>query len=255
MLILYTTLLNAFYRARFGAPPDLSADGDGDCRGLVLVADGCGGLELCGMSLRYVMGAMRAPHAVRLVPWGHGFGRWHADLTNVANREAKGRVIADEVATFRAGHPGAPVFLVGKSGGSGLMIRALELLPVDVVERVVLLSPAVSPTYDLSRALHAVRREMVVFWSPLDVIFLGLGTRVFGTIDRVRTVSAGLVGFRVPGGLDAPARAPYAKLRQVRWRPAMARTWYFGGHLGPDGPAFLKKYVVPLLQVAEGPAR
>ncbi|MBV8609302.1 MAG: hypothetical protein JO034_17840, partial [Singulisphaera sp.] len=57
--ILYTTLLEAFYRARFGAPPDLSADGDG--RGLVLVADGCGGLELCGMSLRYVMGAMRAP--------------------------------------------------------------------------------------------------------------------------------------------------------------------------------------------------
>ncbi|MBV8230155.1 MAG: hypothetical protein JO329_09265, partial [Planctomycetaceae bacterium] len=68
VLILYTTLLEAFYRARFGVPPDLSADGDGDGRGLVLVADGCGGLELCGMSLRYVMGAMRAPHAVRLVP-------------------------------------------------------------------------------------------------------------------------------------------------------------------------------------------
>ncbi len=37
---------------------------------------------------------------------------------------------------------------------------------------------------------------MVVFWSPLDVFFLGAGTCVFGTTDRVRTASAGLVGFR-----------------------------------------------------------
>ena len=39
---------------------------------------------------------------------------------------------------------------------------------------------------------------MVVFWSPLDVFILGAGTRVFGTADRVRTASAGLVGFRTP---------------------------------------------------------
>ena len=45
---------------------------------------------------------------------------------------------------------------------------------------------------------------MVVFWSPLDVFVLGLGTRVFGTIDRVRSVSAGLVGFRGGPG-EAPA--------------------------------------------------
>ena len=40
----------------------------------------------------------------------------------------------------------------------------------------------------------SVRREVVVFWSPLDVFILGLGTLIFGTIDRVRTVGAGLVG-------------------------------------------------------------
>ena len=78
---------------------------------------------------------------------------------------------------------------------------------------------------------------MVVFWSPMDVLVLGFGTRVFGTIDRVRSVSAGLVGFR----------GDRAKLRQVRWQPSMARSGYFGGHVGPDSPAFLRKYVVPLL--------
>ena len=39
-----------------------------------------------------------------------------------------------------------------------------------------------------------------------------------------------------------------AKLRQIRWRPGMAATGYLGGHVGPDCPAFLRKYVVPLLR-------
>src|SRR5205823_1991408 len=104
-------------------------------------------------------------------------------------------------------------------------------------EAAILLAPALSPDYDLTRALEAVRREMVVFWSPFDVFVLGLGTRVFGTIDRVRSVSAGLVGFR----------GEWPKLRQVRWRPSMASSGYLGGHVGPDSPAFLRRYVVPLL--------
>ena len=55
------------------------------------------------------------------------------------------------------------------------MVKALEDLPIGSVEAVVLLAPAISPDYDLSKALKAVSREMVVFWSPLDVIVLGAG--------------------------------------------------------------------------------
>ena len=118
------------------------------------------------------------------------------------------------------------------------------------VERVVLLAPALSPGYDLTAALRAVRREIVVFWSPLDVIVLGAGTRLFGTIDRVKTVGAGLVGFQVPRSVtstDVARGREYGKLRQVRWQPRMAASGYFGGHMGPDSPLFLRKYVVPLL--------
>ena len=39
--------------------------------------------------------------------------------------------------------------------------------------------------------LNAVPHEIIVFWSPRDVIVLGVGTRLFGTIDRVRTVAPG----------------------------------------------------------------
>ncbi|MEJ7637998.1 MAG: alpha/beta hydrolase [Singulisphaera sp.] len=247
--MLYSTLLSGLYRAYYGKPAALPAEREDT--GLVLVADGVGGLDLCGTALRHVIGSAGEPCVVRIVPWGHGLGRWHADLTNAANHDAKGRGLAVEVAEFKARRPGAPVFLVGKSGGTGLVARALERLPEGTVEAAVLLAPALSPGYDLTRALRAVRREMVVFWSPMDVFVLGLGTRLFGTIDRRRVVSAGLVGFRRPEALDEQGKAQYAKLRQVRWRPVMARTGYLGGHVGPDSPAFLRRYVVPLLRVGD----
>ena len=225
-------------------------------RGLVLVADGIGGLELCGIALRSVLRAERVPYVIQLFRWGHGMGRWHADLTDAVNRDTKAKLIAETIRQFKMAQPSDPVFIVAKSGGSGVVVKALELLDEQTVERVILLAPALSPGYDLARALRAVGREMVVFWSPLDVLILGAGTRLFGTIDRVKTVSSGLVGFRIPpvDDSDETTTLGYAKLRQVRWRPVMSATGYFGGHLGPDSPLFLRKYVVPLLRVEESPS-
>ena len=224
-------------------------------RGLVIVADGVGGLDLCGISLRYVVAAQKLPLAVEFVPWGHGRGRWLADLTNVANRDSHARLLAERVRSFKTERPLDPIFLVAKSGGSGVIVKALELLDEQQVERAVLLAPALSPAYDLSNALRALRREMVVFWSPLDVIILGAGTRVFGTVDRIKTSSAGLVGFRVPvpASPNDNKGQQYDKLRQIRWRPRMAASGYLGGHFGPDNPLFLRRYVVPLLRIAETP--
>lgn len=247
--MVYSRLVKTCFRALYGEPPDLSQGCEG--WGLVLVADGVGGLDLCGTALRYVIGAEKLPYAVKLVPWGHGWGRWHADLTNSVNRDAKARAVAEEVQTFRDKSPEAPVFLIGKSGGTGVVVKALEGLPGDTVDVAVLISPALSPGYDLTDALRAVRREVVVFWSPWDVFVLGAGTRIFGTIDRVKTVSAGLVGFHPGPPPTDGQRSQYDKLRQVRWRPTMASTGYFGGHVGPDSPAFLRKYVVPLLRAAD----
>jgi pimeloyl-ACP methyl ester carboxylesterase len=256
-------LVEPLFRLFYGRLPVL-AEADGPevdvarpC-GLVLVADGVGGLDLCATGLRYVSGAERLPCVVEVVRWGHGIGRWFADLSDVSNRDRQAALVAEAVRRFQADRPGDLVFLVGKSGGSGVVIKALEQLDPESVERVVLLAPALSPGYDLTRALRAVRREVVVFWSPFDVIILGAGTRLFGTIDRVRSVGAGMVGFVVPGPDDPNDEKirQYAKLRQIRWRPRMASTGYLGGHFGPDIPRFLRKYVVPLLRAGDAePAR
>jgi Alpha/beta hydrolase of unknown function (DUF900) len=280
MISLSQLLVEPFYRLIFGRPiadslPLVQADRPGEPttpnaagrdtemaesrrRGLILVAGGVGGFDLCGVALRYVLPAEGLNYAIHVLPWGHGFGRWFADLSNVSNRDIKATLMAEAVRQFRTSQPDDPVFLIAKSGGSGVVVKALEQLEEKSVERVIFLAPALSPDYDLTRALHAVCRELVVFWSPLDVFILGVGTRVFGTADRVRTASAGLVGFRIPPSPALGGSHPdgqYAKLRQVRWIPRMAATGYLGGHLGPDSPVFLKNYVVPLLRTETDDAR
>ncbi len=252
MSLFTSHLVEPLYRLFFGRPPDSGGDAT-RARGLVLIADGVGGLDMLGTGLRFVAGAERLPYTVGVVSWGHGFGRWFADLTDAANRDRQAGLVAEAVRSFQSAQPDDPVFLVGKSGGTGVMVKALEELDEESVERVVLLAPALSPGYDLTPSLRAVRSDVVVFWSPYDVIILGAGTRLFGTIDGVRSVGAGLVGFVTPGPDDPdPERIrQYAKLRPVRWEPRMASTGYLGGHFGPDSPIFLRKYVVPLLRVGD----
>jgi Serine aminopeptidase, S33 len=220
-------------------------------KGLVVVIGGVGGLDLCGFSMRRLARAGRLPCAVEAIVWGHGLGLWHADLTDVVNHDRQAGRVAEKVGGLRRDRPGEPVFLVGKSGGAGVAVRALERLDAESVERAVLIAPALSPRYDLTAALRAVRREIVVFWSPLDLVILGAGTWLFGTIDRVRSVGAGLVGFALPGRdePDAERVRQYAKLRQVRWRPSMVGLGHLGGHFGADQPWFLRKWVVPLFGV------
>lgn len=242
---MYTRLLTLFYRALLGKPIEVP---EGDAEALILIADGVGGLDPCTFGLRHVVGRDGATPLVRGVSWGHGWGRWHADLSNVTNHREQSAALAEQVMAWRADHPGHPAFLVGKSGGTRIVVGALEALPEGAVDAVVLLAPALSPVYNLSRALRAVDSEMTVFWSPLDVVILGVGTLLFGTVDRVHSVGAGLVGFQVPTDLDDEGKRQYAKLRQIRWRPEMASSGYLGGHLGTDHPAFLRKYIVPLLR-------
>jgi pimeloyl-ACP methyl ester carboxylesterase len=242
--MLYSSLLGKLFRTIHGPVP--AGPEPGTETGLVLLADGVGGLELCGMGLRYAAARAGLNYKIHVAKWGHGFGRWHADLTNVSNHDAQADALVSEINEFKREHPNEPVFLIGKSGGTGVVAKALERLPEDTVERVILLSSALSPEYDLTQALRAVRHEMVVFWSPLDLFVLGLGTQIFGTVDRVNVASAGLVGFRPPATADL---RQYEKLRQVKWNSEMIPTGYLGGHVGPDSPAFLQKYVVPLLQM------
>ncbi len=241
--MLITGLIRGVYRLLMGKPPRVEPERKDV--GVVFTADGVGGFDLCATSLEYLTPLLDPPVEARTLVWGHGPTRWFADLTRRENVLAQGERLAREVEVVRHERPGVPIYLVGKSGGSVVIVAALERLPSESVEAVVLLAPALSPDYDLGRALDAVRRELVVHWSPYDVVVLGIGTSLFGTIDRKHAAAAGQRGFDV----DKLTPERRAKLRQVRWRPEMMRVGYFGGHIATDNPLFLKKYVTPLLRV------
>src|SRR5689334_17891094 len=66
-------------------------------RGLVLVLGGVGGLDWCGFNMRRVARASRLPCAVESFRWGHGFGRWYADLTNVAHGGLQAARVAEAI--------------------------------------------------------------------------------------------------------------------------------------------------------------
>jgi hypothetical protein len=123
----------------------------------------------------------------------------------------------------------------------------VSALPPDSVERMVLLAPAVSATYDLRPALASCRRGVDVFYSGRDWAALGIGTALVGTADRRWSAAAGRVGFRPVA--DCPGdQALFARLRQHPWHPCVTWAGNAGGHYGGYQPAFLRAYVLPLLR-------
>ena len=162
-----------------------------------------------------------------------------------ARNEAQAQVVADLLTKQFRAHPERPIHLVCHSGGSGPAAWALERLPADVkVASFVMLAPALSPTYDLSKALARVTGAAYCFYSERDDLVLGTGTKLFGTIDGERVDAAGRVGFRRPDGGDAAA---YAKLVNTPYDAGWARYGHVGGHIGCMGTPFVQAIVAPLM--------
>ena len=90
--------------------------------------------------------------------------------------------------------------LVAQSGGAGVAVFAVEALPPGaMVDGVVLLGEALSPTYNLAKALAKTRKGILNSHSSKDSVILNWGTHLFGTTDRQFTRAAGCAGVRDSG--------------------------------------------------------
>jgi len=216
--------------------------------GVVFVIDGVGGLDFMGKAAKWALPRAGVQHEIREFDWQHGKGKILKDLQDTERVVQKAHELAACIRLAKADNPGRPIYLLAKSGGAGLALAAAEELPPATLERIVLLSSAVAPNYDLRAALKATKREVVSFYSPLDKIVLGWGTRQFGTIDRVHSESAGLGGFVTPPLTNAEDQALYARWVQLPWSPRMVWQGNLGGHLGTSMPAFVGKEVAPWLK-------
>jgi hypothetical protein len=132
------------------------------------------------------------------------------------------------------------------------MTWALEMLPDEVkVESVLMFAPALSPQYDLSKALSHVKDKLYVFSSPYDFVVLSTGTRMFGTMDGVRCDAAGYKGFVKPDAGDADQ---YKKLMPQPYQRAWAmRYGNFGSHICGMRTKFVKEYVSKILLTGKPP--
>jgi hypothetical protein len=216
--------------------------------GVVIVVCGIGGIDFVALSSQWALPRAGVRHEIREFSWTHGKGRLLRDLQDTQHCLRKGDELAEEVRKIKAQDPDRPVYLVGKSGGTGIILAAAEQLPPQTLERIILLSPAVAPSYDLRRALSATKHQIVCFFSPYDQLVLNWGTSQFGTIDRYYGASAGLRGFVIPTDQSALDRALYDRLVQVKWTPGMILEGNLGIHIGTSMPAFVAKEVAPWLK-------
>jgi hypothetical protein len=147
------------------------------------------------------------------------------------------RAITEQART----HPDAPIHVIAQSGGCLVTVRALERLPKGMaIHTAVLIAPSISPAYDLALAAGRCTGRLIAVGSPGDFMFLGLGTTVFGTSDRVHAPSAGWVGWHY----HSP---PFV---EARWHPSWLRLGNLGNHTSSAARRFISGIVAPVLMPA-----
>lgn len=218
-----------------------------DHEAVVYIIDGAGGSGFTPVIIRRVLEGL--PYQVKHFRWGTGYMRIISDLTNRENMRKKSDELSESIAEYRKEHPNHLIYIVAKSAGTAVALNALAKLPEDTVERVILMSPAVSPTFPLADALRAVRGDAISFCSSKDVLFLHVGTSLFGTADGIKGKGAGLRGFSRP--TEYALAAQYAKLHEIHWEPSMMKLMHFGDHSGNSMPLFVQRFILPLLKGAD----
>src|SRR5690606_38147030 len=142
---------------------------------------------------------------------------------------------------WRVDHPDELLYLVGYSGGGGLAVLTAAALPEHAsVDRLILITPAISPDYPLDERVLPHVREFVVNYASVMDLQVGWGTTVFGTIDRKKTASAGAVGF----GMKHP------KLLEWRWSPAALHLRHRGNHVAYLARRWQSAALLPALDPA-----
>ena len=233
--------------------------------GMVVSLDGVGGYNWGPQWLREGLDEAGVKSALMIYDWSKGpGGMFVADLVDEARNRAAARDLAQLVATYMAAMPNRPITLIGHSGGTAIVVWALEDLAdmqkkapgTACVERVFLLAPALAPDYDLSKSLRAVRRRMYVMYSYGDVGLMAAGTFVFGTMDRQHSVSAGLTGFKLPPALSPADKTEYAKVRQISWSIKLVKSGHWlGGHMGWTTTQFAREFIAPILAGKSDPGQ
>jgi pimeloyl-ACP methyl ester carboxylesterase len=214
--------------------------------GVVFVANGAGDFRTVSRNLSEVISETKSPLQMETFVWSRGYRRYVADQIDHTNHLEQGQLLAAQVAAYRNAFPQRRTYLIGHSAGCAVVLAAAEHLSPDSLNRVILLAPSVSTSYDLRPALRTALDGIEVFHSEDDVFVLGFGIGLVGTADGASTVAAGQAGFSPI--IQSPSDAVlYQRLHQHPWGEAVNWSGNSGGHFGNHETTYLRAYVLPLL--------
>jgi len=221
--------------------------GDMD-REFVVLLDGVGGFQFVPLLARKVLREAGAKIGSTWFRWQVAIpGLILVDLMWYRRNRLMAAKLARKLLALRRAHREATIHIVSFSGGTGIAVFALERLRGRVpIETLVLACPAISREFNLGPALRGVKRCYALV-SCRDRWLLGVGTRLFGTMDRRHERSAGLVGFAHPEGLTATDAEAYSRMREIHWSPEMREDGHAGGHTGWANVPFLRRHLLPIL--------
>jgi len=216
-------------------------------RPLVWIVDGAGDLRGCSNAFNGSNAQMGEPVEMNVFQWSHGYRRLLLDQIGTTHAKMQGMRLAREILDRKMCEPGRRVVLVAHSAGCAVALAACEQLPIDALDRVLLLAPSVSTGYDIRPTIWSAKEGVDVFCSKKDWVALGFVVRVVGTTDNFWSgAAAGRFGFK-PKKPNALAEAEQNRLRQHFWSEDVAWTGHTGGHHGMHEPAFLQTFLMPLL--------
>jgi len=223
-------------------------------QGLTLVLPGIEGESLLNHDIVLGLADAGVPGAIEVDDWTSGWmalGLWH--LWDRRRHQREARRIADRITRQFHQFPGAPIHLVGHSGGGALVILVLEELQGPVrVTTAVLLNAAVSRRYDLTRPLARLDRGLWNFSAVGDWFFVTLGTLLCRSLDGVHSVCAGAWGFASPPS-SASSTEVHSRLHEHRWTWRDLARGHGGGHFGCTNRLFITECVAPLLMTHDSP--
>ena len=221
-------------------------------RGMVFVLPGIEGSSVYNRAIALGLSDGGVRSAIEVFDWTTLVG----NLAMYNRNLRKANELAQRIIDYQREYPGRPAHLIGHSGGGGIAVLTLEALtPRNRIDQAILLAPALSPEYDLTRALRRTRVGILNLYSEKDVSLLTVGTSIVGAIDRERGPAAGAVGFSLPEDISARGRAIYAeRLRQVRWQSRLRRVGASGTHLGWASRKFARMYLSKLVRTNEDAA-
>ena len=245
-------LLLLFLSAMIGCQPrDYTTAERYDC-GLVVCLSGAGGMACEVERLRKGLYKGGVECALENFQWSRK--NVFNDQMDIEENRRQAALLARRIETYQLDYPARPVYLLGVSAGTGLIVWAIEdLKPGHSIDGVFLIASSLDAGYDLTRSLERIDDQMYIFYCLTDPL-LSVGSILIGTVDRRHSFAGGFGGFNTPKDADRYTEDIYhSKLTQRGWHLTDIFQGHMGGHLGASNPAFVRKHIAPLITANEPP--